>query len=236
MKAEFHVHTRYSKDSIMPLWLLFVVCKLKHIKCIAITDHNEIAGALKFKQKYQKYGINVIIGEEIFTSDGEIIGLFLTKKIPAYLTALETISEIKKQHGLIYIPHPYDEKRYKTVIDASVLEKIADEVDFIECHNGRNIKKEFSDKQNDICNKYNKTKIVGSDAHTFIELGRNYLVINGCSKERLKDEVANAKFIKKRCLKIAHFITKISKFIKLLLKGDINELCRIINRKIKRRK
>jgi len=236
VKAEFHVHTRYSKDSIMPLWVICAVCKLKKIKCIAITDHNEIAGALKFKEKFTNNGINVVVGEEIFTSEGEIIGLYLNKKIEPNLSAIETVAEIKKQHGLVYIPHPYDEKRYKTVLKADALDKIIDNVDFIECHNGRNIKDAFSDKQDAICNKYNKTKIIGSDAHTAIELGRNYLKISTFDKNELVNEVKNAEFIMSKCLKSVHFMTKFSRFLKLVLKGEFNELYGIINRKFKKRK
>ena len=115
-KTEFHVHTRYSKDSCLNYLMLLLMLKIKKIDTIVITDHNEIKGALKYQKKLQKHHINVIVGEEIFTTKGEIIGLNLNKRIQEGLTPLQTIKEIKKQNGIVYIPHPYDEKRYKKVM------------------------------------------------------------------------------------------------------------------------
>ena len=142
-KIEFHVHTRFSNDSILGLFFILMMCKFRKIDCLVITDHNEIDGAIKYKEKLLKYGIDVIVGEEIFTKDGEIIGLFLNKKIEPYLSAEDTVKRIRKQKGLVYIPHPYDEKRYKTVITQEALEKISKDIDFIEIHNGRNIRSIF---------------------------------------------------------------------------------------------
>ena len=85
-KTEFHVHTRYSKDSCLNYLMLLLMLKIKKIDTIVITDHNEIKGALKYQKKLQKHHINVIVGEEIFTTKGEIIGLNLNKRIQEGLT------------------------------------------------------------------------------------------------------------------------------------------------------
>ena len=97
----------------MSYWLLLLILKLKKISTVAITDHNEIAGAIKYKDKFKKHHIELIVGEEIFTNKGEIIGLGLSKKIEPNLSPKETIKRIKEQNGIVYVPHPYDEKRYK---------------------------------------------------------------------------------------------------------------------------
>ena len=235
-KIEFHVHTKFSNDSILGLFFILMMCKFRKIDCLVITDHNEIDGAIKYKEKLLKYGIDVIVGEEIFTKDGEIIGLFLNKKIEPYLSAVDTVKRIRKQKGLVYIPHPYDEKRYKTVITQEALEKISKDIDFIEIHNGRNISEVFSNKQNEMADKYNLRKIVGSDAHTFYELGRNYCLVNSYEKAELISNIENAIFNKKKCIRLAHQNTKLARFIKIIGKGDFNELYRIINRKCKRKK
>ena len=236
MKAEFHVHTSASTDSFLSMGLLFLMCKIKKIKCIAITDHNEISNALKFKAKYEKKGINVIVGEEIFTKDGEIIGLFLKEKIKPNQSVEETITEIKKQGGLVYVPHPYDEKRVKTVLPKDVIKKNKKNIDFIECHNGRNEKEKYSYMQNEIAEELNITKIIGSDAHTFYEIGRNYCELNEVSKNKLLNEVSKAEFSKKECIKFAHKNTKIVRLLKMIAGGKWNELSRIINKKLKRNK
>ncbi len=234
-KIEFHVHTKFSADSFLGKYLLFLMCKFKKINCIAITDHNEIEGALKFKNFFEKHNINIIVGEEIFTKDGEIIGLFLKNKIFPNLSAEETVSQIKSQNGVVYIPHPYDEKRYKTVINPEALNRIYKNVDLIECHNGRNIKKEFSVKQNQIANKYNLIKVVGSDAHTFYEIGRNYCITSEVvTKNNIKEMINKSNFKMKKSIKFAHFNTRVVRLLKLIKGGKWNELSRIINKRLKR--
>ena len=235
-KIEFHVHTSASHDSMLSKFFLFLMCKIKGINCIAITDHNEIKNAIKFKPFFKKRKIEVIVGEEIFTKEGEVIGLYLTKKIEPNLSLKETIEEIKKQKGLVYVPHPYDKKRYKTVLSYENIKKIANNIDFIECHNGRNVKKSYSDKQEEIASSLNLKKIIGSDAHTFYELGRNYCVVNSIEKKNLIKEIENAKFVKKECINFAHFNTKIVRILKLVKGGKWNELSRIVNKKFKRNK
>ena len=236
-KTEFHVHTRYSIDSILPYWLLIIILKLKGIDTVVITDHNEIAGAIKYKNCFKKWGIELIVGEEIFTKKGEIIGLGLSKKIEPNLSPSETINQIKKQNGLVYIPHPYDEKRYKTVLIEEEIKKNKTKIDFIEVHNGRNISPVFDEKQNEIADKYNLVKIVGSDAHTFFELGRNYIITdNKITIENLKKECNNAKFCEKKCIKFSHEWTKIARVITFISKGDFYGIVRVIKKKFTRNK
>lgn len=235
-KTEFHVHTRYSKDSILSYWLILVVAKLKKLDTLVITDHNEVDGALKFKEKFKKHNIEIIVGEEIFTKKGEIIGLNLKKKIEPNLTPKQTIKEIRKQGGLVYVPHPYDEKRYKTVLVESEIEKNKDEIDFIEVHNGRNIDRQFSIEQNEIAENYNLRKIIGSDAHTFFELGRNYILTDKqITSDNILENYKDVEFVKNDCINFAHTWTRFARIITMVGKGDFGEIFRVINRKCKRK-
>lgn len=236
MRVEFHVHTRYSKDSTLNFLFILLMCKVRKIDCIAITDHNEIIGAKKYKEKLKKHNIDVIVGEEIFTSDGEIIGLFLNEKIIPNLSPEETVKEIKKQEGIVYVPHPYDEKRKNSVLKEEYINKLAKSIDLIEIHNGRNIEKQYDIKQKEISDKNNIPPIIGSDTHIFWELGRNYVIIDSIEKENIVDDIKKAKFKEAECIKISHKITKYIKAIKMIFKGDINELFRIINKKCRRKK
>ncbi len=236
-KTEFHVHSRYSKDSILSFWIILAMAKIKKIDTIVITDHNEINGAVKYKDKFRKHNIEIMVGEEIFTNSGEIIGLNLKKRIEPNMTPEETIKEIRKQNGLVYIPHPYDEKRYKTVLTETEIEKNKDQIDFIEVHNGRNISENFDIIQNKIAEKYDLCKIIGSDAHTFFELGRNYILTeNKITSNNILDNYNNVQFVSKKCIKFAHRWTRVARILTMLGKGDIHELFRIINRKCKRKK
>lgn len=235
-KIEFHIHTNASHDSFLNKHLLAFMCKIKKINCVAITDHNEIKNAISYKKFLEKKGIKVIVGEEILTKDGEIIGLFLNKKIQPFLSAIQTIKEIKKQDGIVYVPHPFEPKRSKTVLKYEVIKNNKNLIDFIECHNGRNRDKNCSIKQDEIATNLKIRKIIGSDAHTFYELGRNYCTVNSLEKDELINEIERAYFVKKKCIQFAHFNTKIVRLIKIVKGGKWNELSRIINKKIRKRK
>lgn len=235
-KTEFHVHTRGSKDSTLNFIFLFMQCKIKKINCIAITDHNEVNWAVKHKEKFEKNNIKVIVGEEIFTSEGEIIGLFLKKRILPNLTPLETINEIKRQNGIVYIPHPYEPYRHKTVLKEKNIEKYSNMYDLIEFHNGRNRTEEISNKQKKLQNKYGITGVIGSDAHTFFEIGRNYMMLDSIDKKNIVNSIKNCDEYKcSKCILFAHKWTKVARAIKMIEKGKINELFRIIYRKFKKR-
>lgn len=239
MKLEAHIHTKYSKDSLLTFWLLYMKCVMSRVDWVAVTEHNNINGALNFKKYCEKHGkkINVIVGEEVLTTKGEIIGLYLKENIPPLLSPAETIDIIKKQGGVVYVPHPYDEKRYKTVLSEEDIKLNKDKIDCIEIYNGRNVSSEYAAKQREIAEKYELPFVVGSDAHTWIEIGRNYML---CSEmdlstaENFKKLLTDVKFETKPCIKMSHQITKMAKLCKLLARGNINELYRIIFKKFER--
>lgn len=239
MKIELHMHTRYSHDSLLSFRALYLKLLLSGIDAVGITDHNSIQGALEFKRFCitRRKQIEVIIGEEIFTEDGEIIGLYLQKKIEPNQKAEATIKEILDQGGIVYIPHPYDIKRKKTVLSEHVISKCKEQIDCIEVHNGRNIEFTYSIEQQKISKKYALVPVVGSDAHTYIEVGRNYIIspIQDLSTpESFKEMLGDCRFVTEACLPIAHSLTKAVKLNYLIRQGRIDEIFRIITRTTKR--
>ena len=104
-KIDLHTHSILSYDGGISRQEYINALNNKILDCIAITDHNEIDFALNLYKDFPK---NIIVGEEIMTNDGEIIGLFLKKLIPKHLSVIKTIELIKEQNGLVYIPHPFD--------------------------------------------------------------------------------------------------------------------------------
>ena len=239
MKIELHVHTRFSKDSLLFLWALYLKCFLEGIDCIAITDHNTISGAERFKKFCEKRGnkIFVIVGEEISTDAGEVIGLYLTENIRSNMSPKETICEIRRQGGIVYVPHPYDLKRKKTVLEEWCMREYSELIDCAEVHNGRNVSCEYDKEQEKIVQKYGFVPIIGSDAHTYMELGRNYMEVmqRPIDAGTFRKVIRNAKFNTMSCLKGIHVITKIEKLIKLIVRGNFDEIYRIIIKKFKGR-
>ena len=237
-KLETHVHTKYSYDSIMPFWLLYLKCRFLSINYIAITEHNNLVGANKFREYCRKRGnkINVIIGEEIMTTEGEIIGLFLKNEIAAGLPPDITIKRILEQEGIVYIPHPYDLKRWKTVLKEYVIEENKNDIHCIEIHNGRNISTEYDEEQGKIAERYQILPVIGSDAHTIFEIGRNYMIskTEPNNPQNFLIAIQEQNFVINKCLKYSHWLTKIDRVIKFIIRRDFHGLYRTINKKFRR--
>ena len=166
--VDLHMHTDHSYDCATPVEVLLAEARTRGLGAIAITDHNEISGALEAQGKTD--GLEVIVGEEVKTaSQGEVIGLFLQAKIPRGMTLAETIAEIKRQGGLVYVPHPFD--RLHSVPDYEHLLDVLDDVDAIEIFNPRVAISEFNDEALRFAAKYRIPAGAGSDAHVPQGLG-----------------------------------------------------------------
>jgi len=173
LKADLHVHTRYSRDCLASVDSIIARCRSRGIGCIAVTDHDEIDGALLLQEKAP---FKVIVGEEIRTDRGEIIGYFLTKRIKPGLSPAKTVAEIKKQGGLVCIPHPFDRLRGSR-LDFRALREIEKDIDIIEVFNSRNIFAEDNKKALEYAFAKGAMVSVGSDAHWPWEIGRTYINI-----------------------------------------------------------
>lgn len=195
MKIDIHIHTRYSPDSLITPLELMEQCKSKGIECVGITDHNTIEGALKLKEEVS---IRVIVGEEIKTEQGEIIGLFLENVVPSGLSVVRTIELIKEQGGIIYLPHPFDGLR-RSMMDIVLLEKIVDKIDVMEVFNSRSLFMLANDIAFKFAKEHNIIPAVGSDAHTKYEIGNSYIEMEDFStKEEFLKSLKNARLFTQR--------------------------------------
>jgi hypothetical protein len=166
--VDLHMHTDHSYDCATPVEVLLNEARAKGLGAIAVTEHNEISGALEAAAKAK--GIKVIVGEEVKTaSQGEVIGLFIKEKIPRGMTLQETIAEIKRQGGLVYVPHPFD--RMHSVPDYKHLLDVLDDIDLIEVFNPRVAISEFNEEAVRFAAKYRMIAGAGSDAHVPQGLG-----------------------------------------------------------------
>ena len=166
--VDLHMHTDHSYDCATPVEVLLAEARARGLGAIAVTDHNEISGAIEARSKAE--GIKVIVAEEVKTAEqGEVIGLFIEEKIPRGLTLQETIAEIRRQGGLVYVPHPFD--RMHSVPDYEHLLTVLDEVDAIEVFNPRVAITEFNEEALRFALKYRIPAGAGSDAHVPQGLG-----------------------------------------------------------------
>jgi predicted metal-dependent phosphoesterase TrpH len=172
--VDLHMHTDHSGDCATPVEVLLASAREQGLGAIAVTDHNEISGALEAHAQASRSGlqspVKVIVGEEVKTAgEGEVIGLFLSEKIPRGLTLKETVAEIKRQGGLVYVPHPFD--RMHSVPDYEHLLRILAEVDAIEVFNPRVAIPAFNDEAARFAAKYHVVAGAGSDSHVAQGLG-----------------------------------------------------------------
>jgi glycosyltransferase involved in cell wall biosynthesis len=168
--VDLHMHTDHSHDCATPVEVLLGTARARGLGAIAVTDHNEISGAFEAAEKAERFGVKVIVAEEVKTaSQGEVIGLFLQEKIPRGLTLEETVAEIKRQGGLVYVPHPFD--RMHSVPDYEHLLTVLDDVDAIEVYNPRVAIGSFNEEAERFAAKYRIVAGAGSDSHVAQGLG-----------------------------------------------------------------
>jgi predicted metal-dependent phosphoesterase TrpH len=171
IEVDLHMHTDHSGDCATPVDTLIHTARDRGLGAIAITDHNEVSGALEARKLAEELGdIKVIVAEEVKTAEqGEVIGLFLEEKIPKGLTMAETIAEIRRQDGLVYVPHPFD--RFHSVPDYEHLLDIVEEIDILEVFNPRVALTSFNEEAVRFATKYRIVSGAGSDSHVAQGLG-----------------------------------------------------------------
>jgi len=166
-RLDMHVHTFRSPDCNSSYEKLIARARTLDIDCLAITDHDRMRGALEMQTLGE---LPIIVGEEIKTREGEIIGLFLKEWIPPRLTPEETVRLIREQGGIVYIPHPFDRLR-RSPLRPEALDRIADLVDAIEVINSRNHFREDNWRAEEFAARHGLLRGAGSDAHSLYELG-----------------------------------------------------------------
>ncbi len=191
-KADLHIHSTHSDGlATIPEIMEYVATKTD-LKVIAITDHNTIEGALFAKELEDVYGIEVVVGEEMSTTEGHVLGLFLTEEIPAGLTPLETVRRITDQGGIAIIPHPFSARGVFGPFGRSRLADAARDLAFhaLEVYNSvpyliwanRVAAKMFTGG-------LGVAAVGGSDAHVLRGVGKGYTVFRGSTAEDLRRSI-----------------------------------------------
>jgi predicted metal-dependent phosphoesterase TrpH/glycosyltransferase involved in cell wall biosynthesis len=169
--CDLHMHTDHSPDCATPVEVLLETARDRGLGAIAVTDHNVISGALEARELAEGMdGFQVIVAEEIKTADeGEVIGLFLEEQIPRGMSMAETLADIRRQGGLVYVPHPFD--RMHSVPDYEHLLEFVDEIDILEVFNPRITLSSFNEEAERFAAKYRIVPGAGSDSHVAQGLG-----------------------------------------------------------------
>ncbi len=160
LRIAIHLHTNYSFDSNFAPEQVVDAAEREGLDCIAITDHDAIDGARRARDLGR---VRVIVGSEISTRDGHLIGLFLEKGIPAGLPALDTAEAIHAQGGVVLAPHPF-----ASLCSGSLLRRTKDllgHLDGIEIHNAQNPLGWQDRRAARFADRHNLPGYVGADTH-----------------------------------------------------------------------
>lgn len=204
LKADLHIHTKYSMDCQTPLDKIISRCQELGINCIAIADHGTAEGALEM-QKIAPF--KVIVAEEVLTTHGEIMGMFLKETIPSGITPREAVRRIRAQGGLVNIPHPFETIRGSALKDAMINE-IAEDIDLMEVLNSRSPFPANTNRARAFAEKHGIPGGAGSDAHTIFEIGNAYIEMPDFNTpEEFLKSVASGRIYGKRSGIFVHFFS-----------------------------
>jgi predicted metal-dependent phosphoesterase TrpH len=172
VRVDCHLHTVASGDAVLTLEQLAEGARRNGLDVVCVTDHNETSAA--FAAAGRDLGVRIVVGEEIRTPDGDVIGLFLTERIPYVLPLAEVVARIRAQGGLVYVPHPFDLQRSSL---GEVLPGLCErgDVDVIEVFNAKVADQALNDQAAALAAAYGLPGGAGSDAHDPAGVGAAYL-------------------------------------------------------------
>ncbi len=176
-KIDLHAHTWQSGDCPVSPERLVHAAKRRGLAGIAITNHGVFDGHAA-AQTAGGPDFHVIPGEEVYSSGGEIIGLFLHDEIPNGLSPEETCRAIRAQGGIAVVPHPYDRYR-KGALGEAALDRLvaAHLIDAVEVFNGRMVAPQDNHTARRYAMAHHLPMTVGSDGHSTWEYGGSYIAI-----------------------------------------------------------
>ena len=213
-RVDLHNHTNWSKDCLVEFDTIINLCHKRGIDRIAITDHNTADGALKMKELAPEL---VIVGEEIMTTQGELLAYYLKETVPAGLTPNETIKRLRDQGAVISVSHPFDRLRKGAWQEVDLL-NIIDQVDAIEIFNARCMIPADNHKAIKFAQEHNLIGTVGSDSHTRPEYGKALTLMRPFEHdaEDFLDALLTAEYEQRLSSWLVHFGSKAAKWSKKL--------------------
>jgi predicted metal-dependent phosphoesterase TrpH len=214
LTADLHCHTIYSHDSCNRMEWIIDRCTRIGITCLAVTDHNRIEGAFELQRSAP---FRIIVGEEVDTGEGEIIGMFLKRWIAPLQGLKKTIMQIKAQDALVYLPHPLSISRDSS-LNITGIRDLYSEIDIVEVFNART-RKESSDREwlSEWLHRRSVVKSAGSDAHSPYELGNVLIEM---------DDFTSGKEFLQSLNRARSYVRKSSPYLRLILNHIVRKAIR----------
>jgi predicted metal-dependent phosphoesterase TrpH len=212
--ADFHIHTRFSRDSILGEKTFARLAVERGLTHVAVTNHNNVEGAVAVRDTVAEMGLadrlTVILGEEVSTADGEVVGLFLDRTIPRGLSADETADAIHEQGGLVSIPHPYDPFRQSHIREEPLLALLeARKVDMIEVFNSRVTFQRHNLRAAELAARFEVPGIACSDSHSSFEIAMSFNALPAfASADELRTALPENEWHGSRSTVLIHLTTR----------------------------
>jgi len=214
--VDLHSHTSASFDSLASPRSVVRAAASRGLTHLAITDHDRIDGALEAREIAAREGLSltVLVGQEIRTRDGDLIGVFLDKPIPSGLDPFEAIEAVRAQGGLVGIPHPFDRFR-GSLLGGGEVEGLAALVDWVESHNARIMIGNGNQRAAEFAAEHRLAGIAVSDAHSVLEIGVAYVALDGdpSTPAGLRTALPTAELVTGRATVFVRAVTPIAKLV-----------------------
>lgn len=209
---DLHCHTRASFDSLSPPASVVRAAAERGLTHLAITDHDRLDGALEARDAAPP-GLTVIVGQEIKSLAGDLIGVFLTRPIPPGLAAVDAIAAVREQGGLVGIPHPFDRFRGSVGRDA-VIPTLAPLVDWVEIHNARLVGR-GNEEAAEFALANRLPGVAVSDSHSLLEVGVAYTALHGdpSTPEGLLEALRSVEIVPGRASFVARLMTPVARVV-----------------------
>lgn len=197
--ADLHLHTIYSYDGTASLAAVLTRAKQIGLDVIAVTDHDEIRGALKAMELASSYGVEVIPGIEITTADGDLLALFVTEKVMPGLSLVETVLRVRELGGVCIAPHPMaggmgmKSLKAKTILKALRNPQVRETLIGIETYNGTSFDRISNHSASLLANRLKIARTGSSDAHIIDTIGFGATVFEGTTASDLLAALKNRK-------------------------------------------
>lgn len=209
--ADLHCHTYRSGDCLMRPERLLAVARRRGIDRLAVTDHNNLEGAL---EAHSMDPDRIIVGEEIWTTQGELLGYYLTEPVPAKLSPMETIERLRAQGAVISVSHPLDPMR-GGAWDEAELREILPYVDAVEVFNARGFIRAANRRAAELAREFGLPGTAGSDSHAYLEVGRTRLRLPAFTDaEGMRAALQEAEVLGRLSSPFVHFFSRWAAFRK----------------------
>jgi predicted metal-dependent phosphoesterase TrpH len=209
---DLHCHSSASFDSLARPADIVRVAAERGLTHLAITDHDRIDGAIEAR-RLAPPGLTVLVGQEIRTTEGDLIGVFLERPVPSGLPPRDAIGVVHLQGGLVGLPHPFDQFR-GSLGRHDRLAELAPHLDWVEVHNARLVGS-GNDRALEFARQHGLPGVAVSDAHSTLEIGVAYSIVDGdpSTAAGLREALVAGLLVRGRASYFTRLVTPVAKVL-----------------------